>query len=134
MHIGQDVLSAARLGGFVGVLAASATALAASWVYWYGVPIDPRFAVGTALFAGLILAGDAFSVRVDPRSTIGVSDVGLLLAIAVLGPAWAALATLPADLLAGRRSRLRMAYETSHSVAIVFLAGTVFRWGPSPCC
>ena len=45
---------------YVGVLAALAVALAASWIYWNGLTVDPRFVLGAAIFAGFMLLGDAF--------------------------------------------------------------------------
>ena len=116
----------AHLKTYIGTLAASAAALVACWAYWDGVALDWRFVLGTAVFAILVLAGDSLSLRLNERSSIGVSDVGLVVAVAVLGPFWAALAAVPADVLAGRRDPLRTLYEVSHSIVIVFLAGMVF--------
>jgi HD-GYP domain-containing protein (c-di-GMP phosphodiesterase class II) len=117
---------------YVGVLAALATALAASWIYWNGLAIEPRFVFGAAIFAGFVLLGDAFPLRISERHTLGAWDVGLVLAIAILGPTWAALAALPSALFVGRRDWLRTAYEISHSITIVFLAGIVFSFVSEP--
>ena len=119
-------LGEAHLKTYIGTLAALAAALVASWVYWDGVALDARFILGTAVFAILALAGDSVALRLNERSSIGVSDVGLVVAVAVLGPLWAALAAMPADVLAGRRDPLRTLYEVSHSIVIVFLSGMVF--------
>jgi hypothetical protein len=117
---------------YVGVLAALATALAASWIYRNGLTIEPRFVLGAAIFAGLVLLGDAFPLRISERDTLGAWDVGLMLAIAVLGPTWAAVAALPSAFFVGRRDWLRTAYEISHSTTIVFLAGIVFSLVSEP--
>jgi HD-GYP domain-containing protein (c-di-GMP phosphodiesterase class II) len=117
---------------YVGVLAALAAALAASWVYWNGLTIEPRFVLGAGIFAGFVLLGDAFPLRISERHTLGAWDVGLILAIAILGPTWAALAALPSAFFVGRRDWLRTAYEISHSTTIVFLAGIVFSFVSEP--
>ena len=51
-----------HLRTYIGVLAASAATLAGAWVYWYGLALEPRFIVGTLVFAGLVLLGDIFSI------------------------------------------------------------------------
>jgi hypothetical protein len=117
---------------YVGVLVALAAALAASWIYWHGLTIEPRFVLGTAIFASLILLADAFPLRISERHTLGAWDVAMMLAIAVLNPAWAALAALPSAFFVGRRDWLRTAYEISHSTTIIFLAGTVFSLVSEP--
>ena len=122
----------AHLRTFVGALAAFAASLAASWIYWYGCVLDPRLVLGTCIFAAIVLLGDLFSVRINERLTISASDAGLITAVAVLGPTWAAVAVLPASLLIGRRDWLRTAYEIGHSVTIVYLAGVVFSFASGP--
>jgi HD-GYP domain-containing protein (c-di-GMP phosphodiesterase class II) len=117
---------------YVGVLAALATALAASWIYWNGLTLEPRFVVGAAIFAGFMLLGDAFPLRISERHALGAWDIGMMLAIAVLDPAWAALAALPSAIYVGRRDWLRTAYEISHSTTIIFLAGIVFSFVSEP--
>ncbi len=117
---------------YVGVLAALAAALATSWVYWNGLTIEPRFVLGAAIFAGFVVLGDAFPLRISERYALGAWDVGLILAIAILGPTWAALAALPSAFFVGRRDWLRTAYEISHSTTIVFLAGIVFSFVSEP--
>jgi len=121
-----------HLKTYVGVLAALAAALAASWIYWNNPTVDPRFVVGTAIFAGLILLGDAFPLRISERHMVGAWDVGMVLAIAMLGPMWAALAALPSAIFVGRRDWLRTAYEISHSATIIFLAGIAFSFVSEP--
>jgi len=117
---------------YVGVLVTLALALTASWVYWYGVTLDPRLAVGTLAFASFILLGDVFPTRVSGQNTIGVWDIGLIVAVAALGPTWAAIAALPSALFVGRRDWLRVAYEVGHSITIVYLAGLVFSFTSAP--
>ena len=117
---------------YVGVLAALATALAASWIYWNGLTVEPRFFLGAAIFAVLILLGDAFPLRISERHSLGAWDVGMMLAIAILDPAWAALAAIPSAFFVGRRDWLRTAYEVGHSTTIIFLAGIVFSFVSEP--
>src|SRR5215210_7414808 len=119
-------LSAANLRTYVGTLAAFAVALVASWIYWHGLVLDLRLVLGAAVFASLLLLGDVLSVRINEQLTISASDVALIAAVAVLGPVWAAVAALPADLFVARRDWLRLAFEISQSVVIICLAGVVF--------
>jgi HD-GYP domain-containing protein (c-di-GMP phosphodiesterase class II) len=125
-------LGEANLKTYIGALAAFAALLAASWIYWYGLVIGPRLVIGTAIFAAVILLGDMFSIRINEQRTISASDAGLILAVAVLGPTWAAVAALPASLFIGRRDWLRTTYEIGHSIIIVYLAGIVFSFASEP--
>jgi HD-GYP domain-containing protein (c-di-GMP phosphodiesterase class II) len=125
-------LSEAHLKTYVGSLAAFAVALSASWTYWYGLELEPYLILGTLIFAGFALLGDLFSVQVSQRSAIGAWDVALIVAVAALGPTWAALAAIPSALFVGRRDPLRMIYEISHSVTIVYLAGIFFSFASEP--
>ena len=125
-------LNEMRLKAYIGALLALAAASCASWIYWHGVSVGPRFVAGAAIFAGLLLLGEALSARINERLTISASDVGLIAAVVVLGPFWAALATIPADLLAGKQSRLRLAYEVGHSFSIIYLSGLVFSFSSGP--
>jgi hypothetical protein len=84
------------------------------------------------VFAALILVGDVFPLRVSDRTTIGVWDVGLIVAVATLGPTWAAVAALPSAVYVGRREWLRTIYEIGHSVTMVYLAGIVFSFASKP--
>ena len=122
----------ASLRTYVGALAAFAASLAVSWIYWYGFVLDLRLVLGTAIFAAVILLGDVFSVRINERLTISASDAGLIMAVAVLGPTWAAVAALPASLFIGRRDWLRSVYEIVHSIIIIYLAGIVFSFASGP--
>ena len=56
----------------------------------------------------------------------------MIVAVAAVGPTWAAIAALPAAFYAGRRDRLRTVFEVGHSVTIVYLAGIVFSLASSP--
>jgi HD-GYP domain-containing protein (c-di-GMP phosphodiesterase class II)/predicted membrane protein len=125
-------LGEAHLKTYVGTLAAFAASLAASWVYWDGLVLDPRLILGTAIFAAFFLLSDVFSVRINEQLTINVSDIGLIVAVVALGPVWAMVAALPADMLVARRDWLRAIYEISHSVAIIFVAGIVFSFASEP--
>ncbi len=117
---------------YIGCLLAFALALAGSWIYWYGVTLDPRLLVGVLAFAGIIFVGEAFPIRVSSQGTIGAWDIGLIVAIATVGPTWAALAALPAALFAGRHDQLRAAFEVGHVVVVVYLSGVVFSFASSP--
>ena len=117
---------------FVGVLSALALALAGSWVYGHGLPVEPRYVVGAVVLACLILLGDALPTYVDGRHTIGAWDIGLALAVAMLGPTWAAVAALPSALFVARRDWLRASYEAAHSVTIVHLAGMAYFLASAP--
>jgi HD domain len=117
---------------YIAVLLAFALALAAAYIYWYGFALEMNLVVGTLVLGSLILLGDIFPIRVSNRGTIGVWDVGLLFAIAALGPTWAAIAALPSALFVGGRNGLRTAYELGHSITIVYLAGIVFSLASTP--
>jgi HD-GYP domain-containing protein (c-di-GMP phosphodiesterase class II) len=121
-----------HLRTYIGVLVASAATLAGAWVYWYGLVLEPRFIVGTVVFAGLVLLGDIFSIRINPQVTAGAWGVALIIAVVLLGPTWAALAALPSTLFVGRKDLLRTVYEIGHSVTIVYLAGIVFSFASEP--
>jgi HD-GYP domain-containing protein (c-di-GMP phosphodiesterase class II)/predicted membrane protein len=125
-------LGEAHLKTYVGTLAAFAASLAASWLYWYELVLDPRLILGAAIFAAFFLLSDVFSVRINERLTIDVSDIGLIVAVIALGPVWAVVAALPADMFVARRDWLRAIYEISHSITIIFLAGVVFSFASEP--
>lgn len=128
----MEKLNEARVKTYIGVLIALATALAVSWVYRHGLALETRFIVGTLFFAVFVLLGDIFPIRVSDRGTVGVWDVGLVIAIATLGPTWAAVAALPSAFFIGRKDWLRTAYEVGHNVTIVYLAGIVFSFVSTP--
>jgi HD-GYP domain-containing protein (c-di-GMP phosphodiesterase class II) len=117
---------------YIGGLAAFAVTLAVSWSYWYGLTFEPRLVVGAVLFSCVALAGELFSIPLSKHATIGVSNIAIIIAVAVLGPTWAALAVLPAALFVGRRDTLRALYEVGHSITIVYLAGIVFGFASQP--
>ena len=119
-----------RIGfwGFLGALSVFAAALCALWIYARGVEFDLRLLVGAAIFGSFLLMGEILSTRVSERLTISASDVGLVAAVVALGPTWAVLAALPADLLVGRKNPSRTAYEVSHSIIIIYLSGIVFSF------
>lgn len=122
----------AHLKTYIGVLLALALALGASWVYWYGLDTGLRLILGTAILACFTLLGDIFPVRVSERTVISASAVALMVAVAALGPTWAAVAAIPSALFVGRRNPLRMIYEIGHSVTTVYLAGIVFSLVSDP--
>ena len=115
-----------HLKSYVGILAVTAAALFGSWIYWYGLELDPRLVAGTAVLSAFVLLGVVLSVRVSAQADMGTWDVGLVLAVVVLGPTWASLALVPAALFVGGRDRLRTAYEIGEGVLIVHLAAMVF--------
>jgi HD-GYP domain-containing protein (c-di-GMP phosphodiesterase class II) len=122
----------AHLKIFVAVLTTFAVALYASWIYWYGMTVDLRLIVGTAILACFALLGDIFPVRVTKRLAISTAAVVLMIAAAILGPEWATLAAIPSALFVGRRDPLRTLYELGHSVVMVFSAGMVFSLVSEP--
>jgi hypothetical protein len=117
---------------YVWVLAAFAASLCASWIYWYELAFELRFLVATAILACFTLLGDVFPVRVTERTEISTSAIALMVAVAALGPTWAALAAIPSALLVGRGDLLRTVYEVGHSVTTVYLAGIVFFFASEP--
>jgi len=117
---------------YVGGLTAFAVTLAVSWTYWYGLTFQPRLVVAAILFACFILAGELFFIPLSKHSTIGVSNIPIIIAVAVMGPTWAALAVLPAALFVGRRDPLRALYEAGHYLIMVYLAGIVFSFVSQP--
>jgi hypothetical protein len=125
-------LGEAYLKTYIGALTAFAASLAASWIYWYGLVLDLRLVAGTVIFAGVILLGDVFSVRINERLTFSALDAALILAVAVLGPTLAAVAAVPAGLFTGRRDWLRAVYEIGHSTTIIYVAGVVFSFASKP--
>jgi HD-GYP domain-containing protein (c-di-GMP phosphodiesterase class II) len=125
-------LGDAHLKTFIGALAALAASVAACWIYWYGLVLGLHLAVGTAVFAAVVLLGDMFSVRINDRLTISASDAVLVTAVAVLGPTWATVAALPASIFIARRDWLRVVYEVSHTIIITYLAGMVFSFASEP--
>lgn len=122
----------AYLRAYIGALVAAAVALAGSWIYWYGLEVEPRFVVGVLIFATFILLSDIFPIRVSGHTTLGVWDVGMVIAVAMLGPTWAAIAALPSALFVGRLNWLRTTYEMSHNVIVVHLAGIAFSLASAP--
>lgn len=121
-----------RLKTYVGALVVLAVASAASWLYWYGLELDYRLALGAGVFAGLVLLGFVLSVRIGEHTAMGTWDVWLVLAVVVLGPTWAALAAVPTAFFVGRRDWLRVAYDASQNVITVHLAGAVFSLVSGP--
>src|SRR5215218_10768368 len=125
-------LGETNLKSYIAVLAAFAVALTASWIYWYDVEVEPRFILGAAVFAVLILLTDMFPVRLGERWELSIVEIGLIAAVVVLGPFWAAISALPYAVRGGNRDWLRTAYETSCVTIEVYLAGLVFSFASGP--
>jgi HD-GYP domain-containing protein (c-di-GMP phosphodiesterase class II) len=125
-------LGESNLRAYVGVLAALAVTLVASWIYWYSATIELRVIVGVVIFAGLLLLADLFPIRVSERYDISTVEIGLLAAVVMLGPVWAALSALPYAVLGGRRDYLRTAYEASCVTVEACSAGIVFSFAAGP--
>ena len=121
-----------NLRAYVGVLAAVAVTLLASWIYWYDATIELRIIVGVAIFAGLLLLADLFPIRVSERWDISTVEIGLLAAVVMLGPFWAAISALPYAVFGGRRDPLRTAYEASCVTVESYSAGIVFSFAAGP--
>jgi HD-GYP domain-containing protein (c-di-GMP phosphodiesterase class II) len=128
----MDEARAAYVKFYIWVLAALATALCVSWIHWYGLEVEPSLITGAAIVACFSLLGDIFAVRVNERLAISVSAIALVIAVAALGPTWAALAAIPSALFVGRGNLLRTIYEVGHSVTTVYLAGMAFSFASQP--
>ena len=115
-----------RLKVYVGTLAALAVALVASWLYWFGVEVEPRYVLGALVFGALLALADAFTLQVGEHSEISALDVGLIAAVVVLGPFWATVAALPCAFVTGRSDPFRICYEAARKTTEIFLAGAVF--------
>lgn len=111
---------------YIGSLASLASALLASWVYWYGVDIELRFALGTVIFGGLLCVITLYPIKISERCEINALDIGLVASIVILGPFWAAISSLPCAVLIARKDWLRTAYEATRNTIEVYLAGMVF--------
>ena len=122
----------ANLRNYIGVLAAFAIALAASWIYWYSVTFEPRFIFGAAVFAVLLLLADMFPIRISERWDFSTVEIGLIASVVILGPFWAAISALPYAVRGGGRDWLRTAYEASCVTIEVYLAGLVFHFASGP--
>jgi HD domain len=125
-------LGETSLRSYIAVLAAFAVALTASWIYWYDVAVEPRFILGAAVFAVLLLLADLFPVRLGERWDLSTVEIGLIASVVVLGPFWAAVAALPYAVRGGQRDWLRTAYETSCVAIEVYTAGLVFHFASGP--
>jgi HD domain len=111
---------------YVGGLAALAVTFAASWIYWTGERLDVPLILGTLAFGGILCMACMYRVRVSEQSEISTLDIGLVAAVVMLGPFWAAVSALPCAVVVGRRDWLRTLYEASRNSVQVFLAGIVF--------
>ena len=117
---------------YIGILAAFAVTLAASWTYWNGATTEVRFMLGAAVFVVLLVLADAFPIRISERIEISTVEIGLLAAVVMLGPLWAAVAAAPYAVLGGRKNGLRTAYEASCVTIEIYLAGIVFSFASGP--
>jgi hypothetical protein len=121
-----------HLKTYIAALATFAVALCVSWVYWYDLTLEPPLVAGTAVLACFILLGDVFSVQISERTAVSACAIALMVAVAALGPTWAALAALPSAFYVGRGNVLRTIYEVGHSITIVYLGGIVFSFASAP--
>jgi HD-GYP domain-containing protein (c-di-GMP phosphodiesterase class II) len=117
---------------YIAGLAALSIALAASWIYWYSAPTDPRFVLGVAVFAGLLCLLSLYRIRVSERCEISALDIGLVASIVMLGPFWGAVAALPCAVVVGKKDWLRTAYEATRNTIQIYLAGMVFFTASGP--
>jgi hypothetical protein len=125
-------LGETNLKSYIAVLAAFAVALTASWIYWYDVAVEPRFILGAAVFAVLLLLADLFPVKLGERWDLSTVDIGMIASVVVLGPFWAAISALPYAVRGGNRDWLRTAYEASCVTIEVYLAGLIFHFASGP--
>jgi HD-GYP domain-containing protein (c-di-GMP phosphodiesterase class II) len=117
---------------YIAALVAFAVALCASWAYSDAPEIEPQLVVGAVVLGCLMLLGDMFSIQITEHTAANACAIALMVAVAALGPMWAALAVIPYALYVGRGSVLRSLYELGHSVTIVYLAGIVFSFASAP--
>jgi hypothetical protein len=125
-------LGETNLKSYIAVLAAFAVALTASWIYWYDVAVEPRFILGAAVFAVLLLLADLFPVRLGERWDLSTVDIGMIASVVLLGPFWAAISALPYAVRGGNRDWLRTAYEASCVTIEAYLAGLLFSFASGP--
>jgi hypothetical protein len=71
-----------HLKTYVGVMAAFAVALCASWIYWYGLTLEWRLVVGAAILACFVLLGDIFAVQISERTAMSACAIALMVAVA----------------------------------------------------
>jgi HD domain len=128
----MEKLGETSLRSYIAVLSALAIALAASWIHWYEVAVEPRFILGAAIFAVLLLLADLFPVRLGERWDLSTVDISMIASVVVLGPFWAAISALPYAVRGGKRDWLRTAYETSCVTIEVYTAGLVFHFASGP--
>jgi hypothetical protein len=128
----MEKLGETDLKRYIAVLAALAVTLIASWIYWYDVAVEPRFILGAAIFAVLLLLGDLFPVRLGQRWDLSTVDISMIASVVVLGPFWAAISALPYAIRGGKKDGLRTAYETSCVTIEVYTAGLVFHFASGP--
>ena len=121
-----------NLKSYIAVLAAFAIALTASWIYWYDVAVEPRFILGAAIFAVLLLLADLFPVRLGERWDLSTVDIIMIASVVMLGPFWAAISALPYAVHGGKKDWLRTAYETCCVTIEAYLAGLVFSFASVP--
>ncbi|MGH3144330.1 MAG: HD-GYP domain-containing protein [Rubrobacter sp.] len=117
---------------YVGSLAALAVTLAAAWIYRDGVATDWRLIAGALVFSGLLYLSCMYRIWVSERCQISALDVGLMAAVAMLGPFWTALVALPCAVAVGKKDWLRTAYEASRNTVQIYLAGVVFSAASRP--
>ncbi len=125
-------MSEASVKTYIGGLTALAATLAAAWTYRYGVETDLRLIVGALVFGGLLYLACMYRVRVSERCEISALDVGLMAAVAMLGPFWTAVAALPCAVAVGKKDWLRTAYEATRNTVQIYLAGMVFSAASAP--
>jgi hypothetical protein len=117
---------------YVGGLAALAASLAAAWTYRDSVATDFHLIAGALVFCGLLYLACTYRVQVSERCQISALDVGLIAAVAMLGPFWTTVAALPCAVAVGKKDWLRTAYEASRNTIQIYLAGMVFSAASRP--
>jgi hypothetical protein len=127
-----DIAREHYLKTYIAALATFAFALCASWEYRYALEVEPVLLVGTVVLACFVLLGDVFAVRITDRTAVSACAIALIVAVAELGPTWAALGAIPSALYVGRGNLLRTLYELGHSITMVYLAGIAFSFVSMP--
>lgn len=122
----------------VAAVAAFALASAVCWIYWYGVLdiTNPYVPTVVAALAVLLAISDRLAIDRNPgakgTTTYGPWDLLEICGLVLVGPTWAALATLPAAIVTGGKDPLRMLYEFSNSASRIYVAALPFSLFSAP--
>lgn len=125
-------MSEVNVKTYVSSLTVFSVALLASWLYWYGAPVEPRFFVAAVIFGFLLSLISRFPIRVSARVEIDASDVVLVASVLMMGPVWATVAIIPYAIVYSRGDWFRALYELSRNMVDLHLVGIVFSLASGP--